>query len=424
MSAAPENEELHYCPVCHKGYKRREHLQRHRSTHNADRPYSCNTCGAAFKRTDVLRRHMETCDGRRAQQGIAARKRRACDRCVRQKKACDAASPCQNCHKRGVPCEYSRPGLTAVPSPPTTISTEGGDSSTAAGLNWLPEDASNAPSASTSNTMMANVYDPSSHHSVAALPYGGDSWGALAQDTVSDFSLLDSHVVDMIDQEWSLFMGPTFGAVAAPQPVASAEEYQRPDTPTHEYSFRFLADFTSRTGLVSSFDCGSLAQRREVVTSYLQSTQGGANAAAPLLSPPQPVGFMADFRPSGGDMTLGSSLDFPAVAPGWQSWLNNPMVVKLQQIVLRIKEVVVVKPRNSTVTLSWVPAVEARCLDFFSVHRVGKFLELYWSIWHPNVNFLHRPTFDPTHTPSTLLAAMAIIGMQAAGYLTQLMTVC
>jgi hypothetical protein len=31
-------------------------------------------------------------------------------------------------------------------------------------------------------------------------------------------------------------------------------------------------------------------------------------------------------------------------------------------------------------------------------------------VWHPNVNFVHRPTFNPMNTPTTLLAAMALTG--------------
>ena len=399
MSNAPENEELHYCPVCLKGYKRREHLQRHRTTHNADRPYCCNTCDAAFKRTDILRRHMETCDGKRAQQGIATRKRRACDRCVRQKKACNSSSPCQNCQKRGVSCQYSYLGCAAGPSRPTTEAADApaatDDGRTLSGTPWPVDNA--ADNASAADSMVGDApSDPASQ--VVPFHYE-DDWTALVHDTASDLGFLNSHVADMIDQEWPMFMSDTYGTTSQLRP-ARREAYQS-DAPYHGYTFHFLADFTSRTGLVSSFDCGTVAQRREVVSSYFQALEG-TDTTGPPASSPESGEFLVEFQDPCEDVASYSA--------EWESWLDNPMVVKLQQIILRIKEVVVIKPRNSTVTLSWSPALEARCLDFFSLSRFGKFLELYWSVWHPNVNFLHRPTFDPTNTPSTLLAAMATIG--------------
>jgi hypothetical protein len=42
--------------------------------------------------------------------------------------------------------------------------------------------------------------------------------------------------------------------------------------------------------------------------------------------------------------------------------------------------------------------------------NLQKYLELYWAIWHPNVYFVHRPTFNPMLCKSILLASMALIG--------------
>jgi hypothetical protein len=243
--------------------------------------------------------------------------------------------------------------------------------------------------------MASGFVDPSSQ----LVPFQfGDNWGELVHDTVTDLSFLNSHVVDMISQEWPMFMTDTYGTN---QPVIP----KHVEEPSYQgYTFHFLADFTSRTGHVESFDCGTIAQRRDVVAYYFQLALDSANMPG-LTGPFQ---FMSEFQgPDDDPEPYGP--DLPNLSLGWQTWLDNPMVVKLQQIVLRIKEVVMIKPRNSTVTLSWSPALGARCLDFFSLSRFDKFLEL-WSIWHPNVNFLHRPTFDPTNTPSTLLAAMATIG--------------
>lgn len=406
MSTAPENEELHYCPVCLKGYKRREHLQRHRTTHNADRPYSCSTCSAAFKRTDILRRHMETCNTRRANQGVTICKRRACDRCVRQKKACNASSPCQNCEKRGASCQYSHVGPTVGPR--TTTAFDAQDIMAVSIMPWAPDDTTDSASASSITMSGALGLDYT-----AGQPLGlqyGENWSALVHETVSDFNFLGAHVADMVDQEWPTSVPNAYGTAGAGPPVPSSETLS-PDVAYQAYSFHFLADFTSRSGLVSSFDCGTLMQRREVASWFLQSTLDSASTTTPLAPLSGNDEIFTRLPGSDDDDHASRPLGLPALTPGWQSWLVNPVVIKLQQIVLRIKEVVVIKPRNSTITLSWSPALEARCLDFFSVLRFAKFLELYWSIWHPNVNFLHRPTFDPLDTPTPLLAAMAIIGM-------------
>lgn len=391
MSAAAENEELFQCPVCPKSYKRREHLQRHRNSHNVDRPFACNTCDATFNRTDTLRRHTDTCEGRRRLPSAVIRKRRACDRCVRQKKACNACSPCQNCQRRGVSCEYSQ-----LISAATLSTTSGGDdNSTVSDMSWGPHDPSNSTS----------YFGPVTHASTQPMPLAmqfGDNWSALIQETVSDFNVLDHNDVDMFAQEWPGFIPLT---VSAGQVAAPRQDYAD-DVSSQGYSFHFLADFTSRTGLISSFDCGTLAQRRKVVAAFDQPYESHPGAAHSMSVPTSGYGTdgsVTDYQPLDSSSVMGPT-------SRWQSWLQNPLVFKLQHIILRIKEVVEVKPRNSTVTLSWSPVVEKKCLDFFDEPRVVKFLELYWAVWHPNVSFLHRPTFSAVNTPTPLLAAMALIG--------------
>lgn len=91
-------------------------------------------------------------------------------------------------------------------------------------------------------------------------------------------------------------------------------------------------------------------------------------------------------------------------------WLNDPLALQTHQILLLIKEVVMIKPRNSCVTISWSQDIEQRCLQFFSPTSLRKYIELYWLIWSPNVNFLHRPSFHPASSKPILLASMAIIG--------------
>lgn len=396
MSTPLETQELHRCATCHKGYKRREHLVRHQNSHNNERPYVCRKCESSFQRTDTLRRHTEACNGKRSHQTAVSRRRRACDRCVRQKKACDAGAPCQNCLRRGLSCQSSHLGLAPAPAPPS-----GDDSTVAADVSWALD--------GTATTFGASAITPQ--------PLGmsfGENWTALVNETVSDFNLLDHNSVGTLSQEWQDLITPVYGSSdflnSRPQP-------QPMGLTLPGYSFHFLADFTSRSGLIDSYDCGTLAQRTAVVSSYYQSylETDEVMAIPASLRSGDTLGATAEFHDLDEDTFLVTA-DLSTVVSGWQrSWLDNPIVMKLQQIIIRIKEVVTIKPRNSSVTLSWSPAIERRCLHFFSVERFGKFLELYWSSWHPNVNFLHRPTFNPVNTPTTLLAAMALIGKLSPG---------
>ncbi|KAL2133004.1 hypothetical protein VTI74DRAFT_3042 [Chaetomium olivicolor] len=380
---------LHRCPVCFKTYKRREHLQRHRSSHSSERPHRCLLCGASFQRSDVLKRHIQTCDG--ASTGNSSR-RRACDRCVRQKKACNSTQPCLNCEKRSVECHYSNPGPSTSPPP-------------AAGSGTTHVHDNTLISLTTQPGVVAGPSQPAPADSAFEhIPF--DDLDSLIQQTVSQFPIVEGQA---IPDEW---FNVDFSNASGQAGVASyqVEPLQNQPPPRYRgYSFRFLSDFTSRTGLVSSFECATLAQRQQIVAAFHQSylqqqpTDFLGIINTPLSLPPDE----ADSHEPG--LPQGAVLADHGLSP-WSSWLRNPIVIKLQQVVLLVKNVVTVKPNNSTVTLTWSAALEQQCLQFFSPPRFAKFIELYWSVWHPNISFLHRPTFDPTSAKSILLAAMALFG--------------
>ncbi|KAK4135923.1 hypothetical protein BT67DRAFT_448813 [Trichocladium antarcticum] len=368
---------LHRCLVCSKTYKRREHLQRHRSSHTSERPHRCVLCSASFQRSDVLRRHVQTCDG---PDNASPSRRRACNRCVHQKKACDSGQPCQNCAKRRVDCQYPNPSALAG----TTIAVADADDP------LRPPPSSTRPNPD---------HDPHLHTHADPLgptfelaPFG--NFDALVQQAVSLFPILPD--------DW---LGIDFSEPAIQDSFESFRNEPGDDaaaTRRHPYSFSFLYHFTSRTGLASSFDCATLQQRQQIVAAFHQCSpeqlQHGDSLGA---TPPPSVSASFDDNPYAVPVSHGLS---------WSSWLHNPIVLKLQQMVMLIKNVVTVRPNNSTITLTWTPALEQKCLQFFSPSRFAKFIELYWSVWHPNVNFLHRPTFDPAASKAVLLAAMALIG--------------
>ncbi|PMD39577.1 hypothetical protein L207DRAFT_566531 [Hyaloscypha variabilis F] len=355
--------ELHRCSICLKCYKRREHLQRHTGSHSSARPYHCPSCNGTFQRADVLRRHLKTCDGQANKASATSTKRRACDRCVNQKKACSSGKPCQNCQKRSLLCSYSCASNAVLPEDDTILIGSQGFLSNEASM--LSDDCGSMP---------LNFEDRAFDH------FDEDAFGILPDFELSDYP----------GTNWLDFINVNIETQAPRGPRASY-------TNSHEYSFPFLDSFTSQTGFVSSFDCGSLAQREEVLAAVLRSLVKHERQNVPdrLASKTE------DSRDAAPLVT----------APLSQSpCLPDPLSLKTQEIILLVKEVATVKPRNSAVTMTWSPSLEENCSVFFSPTNLQKFLELYWAIWHPNVNFVHRPTFNPGVCKSILLASMALIG--------------
>ncbi|KAK3335187.1 hypothetical protein B0T19DRAFT_349001, partial [Cercophora scortea] len=424
---------LHRCNVCFKTYKRREHLQRHRSSHSAIRPHRCILCPASFQRTDVLKRHLQTCDGAT---NSSYGRRRACDRCVRQKKACSSSQPCQNCARRGVQCVYSNPAASTGGGPSTSGTVAGSTASDVMNTGYGDVDGDDDGDVSqgldhssshtlhpdphsqnhTHNHNPCQINNPQlNQHDIQNIPFGHqdvhfDDLDALIHEAVSSFPLL-SNPHDIGDN----WLDMEFTSVTTPPATAETSSSHRGESkgsPIDDYpgySFSFLYDFTSRTGLVSSFDCATLAQREQIVAlsdhSYLQQQPEYYAVDLPLSVP---IDEMT--HPPGPAHAAAAGVLAGHGLVSWSSWLHNPIVVKLQHVVLLIKDLVTVKPHNSTVTLTWSPALEQKCLHFFSPSRFTRFLDLYWSVWHPNICMIHRPSFDPTTCKSVLLAAMALIG--------------
>lgn len=362
------------CSVCFKRYKRREHLFRHFSSHTSQRPYQCTSCDGAFQRADVLKRHLRTCDGGNSR---ASPRRRACDRCVRQKKACSSHQPCLSCAKRGTACWYpSNPGFAAQSNVPDQRK-----ASSSGSIGSLSMD----------HTPLSNM----------AMP-----WGLAAEDlpifgTSPVDTLFDPCPAQKPSPNWQDLLDLSPGSHAVSEASASNVDNRN--------SLCFLDKFTSNTGLVMSFDCGTHEQReqvaasieREILSQVPQTTQATTSSF--------------DLLPDFGSVIPSSSIledtsddslkdEFPL------NWLNDPLSLKTHEILLSIEEVVTIKPRNSSVALDWSPALKGACLHFFSPPNLRRFLGFYWAIWHPNVNFVHRPTFDPLAAKPTVLAAMALIG--------------
>lgn len=46
-----------FCEICGAGLKRKDHLTRHKQSHNPERPFVCTVCLKAFKRKEQLTLH-------------------------------------------------------------------------------------------------------------------------------------------------------------------------------------------------------------------------------------------------------------------------------------------------------------------------------------------------------------------------------
>jgi hypothetical protein len=377
MSHAPE---LHRCSVCFKCYKRREHLQRHSSTHSTERPHRCAFCNCAFQRADVQKRHSRTCDGKPNGLFGSTARRRACDRCVRQKRACNSCQPCQNCQRKAAPCHYSFVSNGGRPIDDAPLQTTQIDKES------LVTDV--APVSSTVDTAMP--FDLEDRH-----------FENLAACAFNDFS--DSELFDYSSATWQDFLNLTSGNQTPRELSVSYLDGHR--------SFHFLDNFTRKTGLICSFDCGTPNQRQQIVSTFFQFEATYETVNHPVGSSVIPLlpGVLGEELVSTMErLDSASTLDSTSLTRHLSSY--DPLTIKTHQIFILVKEVVTVKPRNSAVTLGWSPVLEQMCLRFFSPTNIRKFLELYWAVWHPNVNFVHRPTFNPVSSKSILLASMALIG--------------
>ncbi|KAG4281753.1 hypothetical protein FPRO06_10657 [Fusarium proliferatum] len=335
------------CSRCNKTYKRREHLQRHAASHSSLRPHRCSFCGQSYQRADVLKRHALACQTKVRAGEVSSSSRRACDLCAQQKKACSTGHPCEHCRRKSVQCIYSFSN---------GLATE----------NNLPVGQ-----------------DDKQYTDEASLPTV-----VFGDDALFDYLGNCTSVTDMLqgsdsNQDWLDFINLAAGHFQI-MPTS-------PQTHLDNYTFHFLDNFTRKSGLVDSFDCGTFEQRMGVEAIH----RSGEGYVIQTTEPDEVV-------------QLNSSLmDHPQPQP---LDLQDPLIIQTHQILLDIKQVVTVKPRNSVVELEWSTILEQTCIRFFSPHNLRKYLALFWHIWHPNVNFVHRPTFDPVNSKSILVACMALIG--------------
>lgn len=364
----------HQCPVCFKNYKRREHLVRHAGSHKPDRPHRCGSCRSTFQRADILRRHVRSCYGDGSKPGA---KKRACVRCAHHKKACGSERPCQGCLKKGLPC-FDSSEKYAAPENQLQI-TNSQDS-----LVEKESTRQSRQSRQDEDALAASQRRLSSQ----------EQQFELFQDAPLN-NVFGEFFFDYSDPDWQEYL------------LFSSESQVLRENPLVDTSqnngLRFLDGFTSNTGFISSFDCCT-QEEREHIASILKSESLSKSHPdtvhiSPLLDDPYVSCPLLD------------NISDPSTENAIPSdWLSDPLSRKTHEILLLVEEVVKTKARNSPVIHTWSPTLRNLCLQFFSPNNIRRLLGLYWAIWYPNMNLVHRPTFDPVSAKPALIAAMVLTG--------------
>ncbi|RBR17044.1 hypothetical protein FVER53590_28841 [Fusarium verticillioides] len=292
----------------------------------------CSFCQRTFTRRDALKRHWGICKIRLERGSeiplLPARrpklkKPRGCDRCVRLKRACDRSVPCSTCSIRNYDCSYGRSSSSKI----SVVS-----------ANSSPE--TNGVCRPGTSDAVVWEFD---EMSVILADFTNYSLGWLQHGSLP-FPVLNFDVWNNLDES-SLKLGPCFDQVI----------------PREKLALPFLKRFTESSGIADGFDCGTLAQRRQL-----------------------------------------------------SEWLEEPSCqtfnFKTREIVSIIKSRMTRTRSCSNSGIEWSPVVEQACLDFFSPYNLHRFLRLFWSGWYPNSPIIHKPTFDSETEPAGLIASMAVLG--------------
>ncbi|KAH7171641.1 hypothetical protein DER46DRAFT_499371 [Fusarium sp. MPI-SDFR-AT-0072] len=252
------------------------------------------------------------------------KKPRACNRCVRLKRACDRSVPCSTCSIRNYECSYER-----AASSKTSVVSE--DSSQAETNGVYQQEISDGvvKAADAMPAVLAEFID----YSLEWLRCEFLPFPVLNFDVWNDIRGSNLH------------LGPCFDQTV----------------PGQKLTLPFLKRFTESSGIADGFDCGTLAQRRQ-----LNNTLNDSSCKA--------------------------------------------LAAKTRQIMGMLKRALTRTRLCSNVGIEWSPVVERACFDFFSPCNLHRFLLLFWSGWYPNSPIIHKPTFNIETEPPGLIASMAVLG--------------
>lgn len=380
---------------------------------------------------DVLKRHWQTCKLRLEQDQeiprlvpkIKGKKRKACDRCARLKKACSLGYPCESCREKMVACTFNP---------------------VARGSANYEEDDTGAVSSNCGNSSSDNGQREEQHGGQIDNPFEMDELNA-------------GFGSESLSWEAEETEGNEGGSQLLHSPAVHVWTSLRPASPSDFdiitlNRFPFLSKFTKGNGFLDSFECGSHNERQAIAREASErhrhpGNQFTDNRGAPLdpfagLDIDQAIGSGWDslldptttasqqlyflgrecnalqptYVPGLGldpfeTNSTGELLDVSSRGASSSSvWISDELALKTCEIVDQIKAITWNKPRGSKITISWSPLLEQMCFDFFSPPNLRKFLELFWSSWYPNSPIIHRPTFNDAQCPCSLLLSMVLIG--------------
>ncbi|KIV98381.1 uncharacterized protein PV09_09786 [Verruconis gallopava] len=391
---------------------------------------------------DVLKRHWRTCKFRQEQDEqipwlppkTRGKKRKACDRCVRLKRACSSGYWCGSCKEHNYVCTFNGVAQKQVHN--------GSDD---AGPVSLEDQSSLQERELASMQASAEQID----HSNIIIP---------GFDTAFDLELLrkdEGH--ENFDTSWLFETEEKNGSplLLNHTPLREATEFWL-DIPSDRdigsiSNFPFLSKFTTEGGFLESFDCGSLIQRQKIAeqsfenflsmqkphlhdegigfgssasvhgsSSYVD-TAGGNNPSILFVSNQLrwhfdtctlESGLFSQSELDATRVNLDPSPSYSFLSSGSLQLLLNDdeLSPKTYEIVKEIKFITCNKPRGSKITISWSPKLEHMCFDFFSPDNLRRFLNFFWCCWYPNCPIIHRPTFVASSTCHMLLLSMVLIG--------------
>jgi hypothetical protein len=382
------------CHICHKVYRRVDHLTRHLSSHSSHRPHTCPGCGKAYRRRDVLRRHQATCQTEEAVPASdrpKTQRRRACDACASKKRACDTGQPCSSCRASCDTCSYSWKTVDCL------VFTQSDTDS----LSWQA-----AVDEQHWNYLNVDLDAPGTPFQVYACSVSG------AGNKPPDYEPEVSHPVSY-----------------ALSPPISAYLTDLDKNPVR--SFQFLLRFTSPKvcGISAKFN-GLLRTHRLMgpimnvedynVTSFSQVSDdifGGASGMFPAS-----LSCASDSLGVQTNINTGTAFPGPRVHGNVRGGFSGtsavglePLILKSHEILWGIRDVALREAGCLRATRqAWSPVVEQMCVQFFHPARLRRHLDHFWRYWYPHWVTIHQPSFCAMETSPSLLAAMAVIGACAS----------
>ncbi|KAL5083835.1 hypothetical protein Trisim1_000879 [Trichoderma cf. simile WF8] len=331
---------------------------------------SCQICGREFRRKDSLGRHM-----RMHERGPKAR-RKSCDRCQRSKIRCSGQRPqCLACAEREVSCVYTagaekhRSGDSqsihkSTPHSGTSLVIDYGKKQPIDGGSTEDTDQEPQSGSVESDTRDLTPLTSFPTENLGSYPTGGTHNVLLADSFIPNYE--DTHF------DWIL-----------------RDAGDRMDFNALNFSpDRMLLDHATSPLFWSTYQSYQNTAQ-EPASKYKEPH---AQQEAWLLDPHEPFERSLDIPSLGGQRTDLSKT-------GSYSQIRH-LAEEDRDRIRRSAKACLEEPLWTAVSFS----------DFPSREKLDHCIDLFFTNFRPVLSFIHKPTFDPTTAPDTLILAIASIG--------------